>query len=215
MPVFDDVNLRVDAGDYLAIAGESGAGKSTLLRVLGTLDRAYQGNLTLFGHSVASTPDRVLSRLRNEKLSFVFQSHQLLPHLTVQENILLPWTYRRQQSVPETRLQELLIELDIEEKQHVFPDELSGGQQQRVAIARALITEPQLLLCDELTGNLDRQTADHVMEVIERYQQQSQCAVIVVSHDPLVLARAKQTYALQNQRLNPTNPNDLVPIKTA
>src|SRR5699024_3046269 len=94
-PVFEAVDLRVERGDYIVILGASGAGKSTLMRVLGTLDRGYKGRLKLFGTSVESAKDRTLCRLRNSKISFVFQAHQLLPHLSVQENILLPWTYRK------------------------------------------------------------------------------------------------------------------------
>lgn len=200
-PVFDALNLSIRRGDYLAIAGQSGAGKSTLLRVLGALDKNYEGSLTIFDHRVKHTPDRILSRLRNEKLSFVFQSHQLLPHLTIQENILLPWAYRRSEPRLTERLHELLTALGIDDKRYDFPDELSGGQQQRVAIARALITQPELLLCDELTGNLDRHTADQVMHILEEYQRQSQCAIVVVSHDPQVLARAKTRMTLQNGTL--------------
>lgn len=199
--VFGEVHLRVYPGDFLAISGESGAGKSTLLRVLGTLDRAYKGELTIFEQSVESMDDRALSRFRNHRISFVFQSHQLLPHLTVEENILLPWAYRRTEERRgdlQKNLNVLLGTLGLADKSGALPHALSGGQQQRVAIARALITEPALLLCDELTGNLDRRTADHVMNALEEYQQASDCALIVVSHDPHVLQRAKQHLVLKD-----------------
>lgn len=202
-PVFSEVSLRIFRGDYLAISGMSGAGKSTLLRVLGTLDRGYRGRLMLFGTSVEGASDRVLSRLRNSKISFVFQSHQLLPHLSVQENILLPWAYRNSKdAAPSQRaLKNVVQDLGIGGKLDAFPDALSGGQQQRVAIARALLTQPQLLLCDELTGNLDRRTADHVMDVIEAYQAKTSCALVVVSHDGAVVARAARHLQMQSGRL--------------
>lgn len=196
-PVFRDVDLRVEPGEYLSISGRSGAGKSTLLRIFGTLDRQYQGALSLFGQSVDDASDRALARLRNQRISFVFQSHQLLPHLRVRENILLPWAFKRgakQRAFDAKRLDELLEGLGLGEKADAFPDALSGGQQQRVAIARALITEPDLLLCDELTGNLDRTTADRVMDVIEAYRETSGCTLIVVSHDPHVVQRADTHY---------------------
>lgn len=198
-PVFQDVDLRVKAGQYLSISGRSGAGKSTLLRVFGTLDRQYRGSLSLFGQSVDAASDRALASLRNQRISFVFQSHQLLPHLRVRENILLPWAFRgrtKRESHHQKRLDDLLDALELEDKANAFPDALSGGQQQRVAIARALITEPELLLCDELTGNLDRATADQVMEVIETYREKSGCTLIVVSHDPHVVRRAETHYRI-------------------
>lgn len=204
-PVFHSVNIRVYPGDFLAISGESGAGKSTLLRVLGTLDRHYTGRLTIFEQEMKSLHDRALSRFRNQRISFVFQSHQLLPHLSAKENVLLPWAYRRGKNrrvVPHSKLDALFEALGLADKADALPGALSGGQQQRVAIARALITEPALLLCDELTGNLDRRTAAHVMDVLARYQQESDCALIVVSHDPYVLRRAKQHWVLREGRLS-------------
>lgn len=205
-PVFQDVNLRVEPAEYLSISGRSGAGKSTLLRVFGTLDRTYGGTLSLFGQSVDDASDRTLSRLRNQRISFVFQSHQLLPHLSTVENIQLPWAFRsRTADAPQEqmqRLQDLLNDLGLHDKADAFPDALSGGQQQRVAIARALITQPELLLCDELTGNLDRATADRVMDVIEAYRERSGCTLIVVSHDPQIVARADTHYTIENGRLS-------------
>lgn len=203
-PVFRDVELRVGRGEYLSISGRSGAGKSTLLRVFGTLDRQYQGELSLFGQSVDDASDRALARLRNQRISFVFQSHQLLPHLRAKENILLPWAFNRgakSRAFDPKQLNELLKRLGLEDKADAFPDALSGGQQQRVAIARALITAPDLLLCDELTGNLDRATADRVMDVIEQYRETSGCTLIVVSHDPQVVARADTHYHIEDGRL--------------
>lgn len=203
-PVFRNVELRVERGEYLSISGPSGAGKSTLLRVFGTLDRKYQGTLSLFGQSVDDASDRALALLRNQRISFVFQSHQLLPHLRAKENILLPWAFRRgakNRELPYKRLDALLNGLGLGDKADAFPDALSGGQQQRVAIARALITEPELLLCDELTGNLDRATADRVMDVIEAYREASGCTLIVVSHDPQVVRRADTHYRIDDGRL--------------
>lgn len=198
------LELDVEAGAYLSIEGPSGAGKSTLLRILGGLDRKYTGELRLFGTDVRTMNDAQLSRLRNEKIAFVFQAYQLLPHLRVEENILLPFTWRKSppsRDAQKQRVTELLSALGIEDKREDFPDTLSGGQQQRVAIARALVTEPELLLCDEITGNLDAVHAAQAMELLESYRAERGCTLVVVSHDPRILARAEQRYTLRDGAL--------------
>ena len=201
---FRALDLVVRPGDYLSIQGPSGAGKSTLLRILGGLDRQYQGELRLFGQDVRTLSDAKLSRLRNEKIAFVFQAYQLLPHLRVEENILLPFTWRKKPptlAVQKQRVTELLRALGIEDKRDAFPDTLSGGQQQRVAIARALVMQPELLLCDEITGNLDAVHAADVMTLLEGYRAESGCSILIVSHDPTILQRAEQRFLLRDGAL--------------
>lgn len=199
-----DVDLAVEPGAYLSIEGGSGAGKSSLLRILGGLDRAYQGDVRLFGHALNTMSDAAVARLRNEKISFIFQSFQLLPHLNVAENILLPFSWRRprkNEAQARSALMSLLEQLEIGDKAGHFPEALSGGQQQRVAIARALITRPQLLLCDEMTGSLDDATAHRVMTLVEDYREQSGCTLLMVSHDPRIIARAETHLRLENGQL--------------
>lgn len=205
-----DISFEVHASDFVSIAGTSGAGKSTFLRILGGLDRQYHGQVRLFGQDIAQLSDGALSRLRNDRVALVFQSHQLLPHLTVEENVLLPFAYRsKPRHVPSREhVRSCLDQLGIVDKLSAFPDTLSGGQQQRVAIARALLARPSLLLCDELTGNLDRDTADDVMNVIEAYRIEHHAGIVVVSHDPLVLQRASRRYVLEDGSLRPAFEGD-------
>lgn len=200
------VDLSVPSGSFVSIAGESGAGKSTLLRILGGLDRHYTGELRIGGRSHHLMRDRELSVWRNQEVAYIFQNYQLLPHLTVEENLRLPFTWRRE--APSGRAQRVLAQRQLERVgiAHLsrrFPESLSGGEQQRVAIARALIMEPSLILADEPTGSLDAATALHMLELLEEYQRSSACTLIVVSHDPKVLARASLRLELSATRLSP------------
>lgn len=187
------VSLLFESGSYTAIMGQSGSGKSTMLNILGCLDRPTGGQYYLDGEDVSDLPDDDLSRTRNQRLGFIFQSYNLIPHLTVLENIEVPMQYAgglnrkaRERSI------ELATRMGLGARLDHRPNELSGGQQQRVAIARALSNRPVVLLADEPTGNLDSATGKEILELLDELNDQG-TTLIVVTHDPKVGKRAGRT----------------------
>ena len=197
-PVLTGVTFRVERGEYLAIMGASGTGKSTLMNILGLLDRAGGGRYLLDGVDVTGLDDRQLSRLRNSKLGFVFQQFHLLERTTARKNVLLPLIYA--EAYPddaEKRAEQALVTVGLADRVEYRPNELSGGQQQRVAIARALINDPEMILADEPTGNLDRRSGLEVLEVFKRLHAQGR-TVLVVTHDPAVADHADRVIVLQS-----------------
>ena len=196
--VLHGIDLTLSRGELTALIGPSGSGKSTLLNLIGLLDTASGGELTLMGQPTSSMDDDGRTRLRNEAIGFVFQFHHLINAFTVLDNVLMPLMVRR--GAPTTADRELALSLLREVGLEAFaqkkPSQLSGGQQQRVAIARALVTRPALLLADEPTGNLDTHTADSVFELFGRLNRDYGCAVLVVTHDPRLAARCARTLTL-------------------
>src|SRR3954447_1284538 len=169
----DSICLEVGKGEFVAIMGPSGCGKTTLLNLMGLLDVPSTGRVGLDGDPVATRKDRDLSRLRNEKVGFIFQSFHLVPDLTVLDNMEIPLLYRRMSAGERRRL--ALAALDrvgLSSRVHHFPTQLSGGQQQRVAVARALVGRPRVLLADEPTGNLDSQMGDEILGLLEATNQE-------------------------------------------
>ncbi|HQM91678.1 MAG TPA: ABC transporter ATP-binding protein, partial [Syntrophales bacterium] len=165
--VLKGINLRIDQGEFTAIMGTSGSGKSTLMNLMGCLDVPTSGRFLLAGRDVMQLDDDELSELRNEHIGFVFQSFYLLPYATVLENVLVPTLYReKKKDHVRERAAELLKLVGLEERMKFRPTQLSGGEQQRVAICRALINDPELLLADEPTGQLDSRTAEEIMGVL-------------------------------------------------
>jgi putative ABC transport system ATP-binding protein len=184
------VNLEVARGEYLSIMGPSGSGKSTLLNVVGLLDRPNAGRYELDGRDVTALSDDEQARVRREKIGFVFQFFHLVPRLTAEQNIELPMVLAGiEPAERRARLVRLLADYGLEARAHHRPDELSGGQCQRVAIARAMSMRPALVLADEPTGNLDRQTGQEVIAVLERVHDDGG-TVLLVTHDPEIGARA-------------------------
>jgi putative ABC transport system ATP-binding protein len=190
--VLHGVSLRVDPGEYVAIVGPSGSGKTTLMNVIGCLDTPTAGSYLLDGIEVSELDDKELSRARNEKIGFVFQSFNLLPRATALDNVALPLVYagygrseRRQAAKVALGRVELLDRID-----HV-PNQLSGGQRQRVAIARALVNEPKLLLADEPTGNLDQRTGAEIIKLFESLNQEGM-TIVLVTHDGELAKRARR-----------------------
>lgn len=188
----DRVDLQVQRGDYVSVMGPSGSGKSTLLNILGLLDRPDQGHYLLAATATEQLPEEARARLRSRHIGFVFQSYHLIARLSARENIELPLLLagvarkqRRQRS------DQLLHRLGLSERAHHLPRQLSGGQRQRVAIARALITEPELLLADEPTGNLDSQSGREVMELLEQLNRDG-ITLVMVTHDTVLGARARR-----------------------
>ena len=195
------LDLAIDAGEYVAVMGPSGSGKSTLLNLLGLLDRPDAGVYRLENRDVTTLSPEEQARVRSRRIGFVFQSFHLVPRLTAAENIALPMTLAgippRQRA---ERVGRALQDFGLEHRADHRPDQLSGGQRQRVAIARATIMEPALLLADEPPGNLDRHTGDEVVHLLEELNGRG-VTLVVVTHDPALGARAKRQLVMEDGRL--------------
>ena len=186
-------DVDVAAGEYIAITGPSGSGKSTLMHILGCLDSPTAGSYRLDGEDVGTLSGKRLAHVRNRKVGFVFQTFNLMPRLTVEENVALPLKYRGgvPRSERRARARELLERLGLSHRIGHRPDELSGGERQRVAIARALVGEPAILMADEPTGNLDSQAGNEVMKTFAELHATGH-TIVLVTHDPGVAARAER-----------------------
>lgn len=191
------VNLTIEHGEFIAIMGKSGSGKTTLLNVLGCLDIPSSGKYVLMGRDVSSMNDDELSEVRNTMIGFVFQQFYLLPYATVTENVLLPTLYRKNGNLGQQkkRASELLNLVGLDTRESFRPKQLSGGQQQRVAIARALMNDPEVILCDEPTGQLDSATAVSIMELLSELNSKGK-TVILVTHDNQTARYAARTVHL-------------------
>jgi putative ABC transport system ATP-binding protein len=187
-----DLSLEVRGGEFVAITGPSGSGKTTFLNIAGLLEELTGGEYKLDGVDVVKLGDRARSRLRNEKIGFVFQSFNLIPDLDLFDNVDVPLRYRGlTRGERRKRIEGALERVGLRSRVRHYPAELSGGQQQRVAIARAIAGDPKLLLADEPTGNLDSQMAREVMQLLEELNAQG-TVVIIVTHDPEIAARAQR-----------------------
>jgi len=196
----DNVSLSIDAGELLAVLGPSGSGKSTLLGIVGGLDRDYQGRVTVFGEDLRALGDRALSRLRGDRIGFVFQAFHLLPHLTVLDNVLAPALFTANDPALRPRALALLERLGLAERALDTPARLSGGQRQRVAIARALLRRPALLLCDEPTGNLDAETGARTIDLFRELHREGGLTIVAVTHEERLAAAATRTLHLRDGR---------------
>jgi putative ABC transport system ATP-binding protein len=191
-PVLRGVSLDIEAGELVALVGQSGSGKSTLLNIIGGLDRADEGTVILDGKDIAKLSDGELSRLRNERIGFVFQSFHLLDHLTVTENVLLPALFSANDAGAIAQAHKALARVGLEGFAGRRPTELSGGQKQRVAIARALLHQPKLMLCDEPTGNLDSETGREVIEFFQELNEKDGVTLLIVTHEERVSVAARR-----------------------
>lgn len=197
LEVLRGVSLEVLRGDFLALRGASGAGKSTLLHLLGGLDTPNAGEIWFAGENLARLPELAQTRLRNRKIGFVFQAYHLLPELDALENVCLPARLARLPvAAVEKRGRELLTRVGLGARLDHKPYELSGGEQQRVAIARALINEPELILADEPTGNLDSHTGSDIIDLLVSLRAERNATLIIATHDARVAARAPQVIEL-------------------
>ena len=196
------ITMRIEDGEFIAIMGPSGSGKSTLLYLIGCLDKPTKGEVIIDGVETSKLGDDELTRLRREKLGFIFQQYNLISTLTALENVELPMIFR---GVPKDerkrKAMELLRLIGIEDIAERKPMEISGGQQQRVAIARAMANEPRILLCDEPTGNLDSKSGRQIMGTIKELNEEKGVTVILVTHDPSMAEFAERIVRLRDGRL--------------
>jgi lipoprotein-releasing system ATP-binding protein len=202
--VLRSVDLSIAAGETLAITGPSGCGKSTLLNILGTLDRPDSGSVTLFGEDALTLDEGGLSRVRAERIGFIFQLHHLLPHLTALENVLIPalaGTTRPDRAAVHDRARRLLARVGLAAHADKKPAQLSGGEQQRVAVVRALIRQPGLLLADEPTGALDAANGAALMELLLELNAEEGTALVMVTHDPALAALMQRPLQMVEGRL--------------
>lgn len=192
-----EINLEIKSGDYIALTGPSGSGKTTLLNLIGGLIQPDNGEIFFENKKISSYSDSELSKYRNHSVGFIFQEFYLEPFLTVKENVLLPTLFDGKN--PKDNLAEkLLKEVALSEKKDALARDLSGGQKQRCAIARALINEPQLLLADEPTGNLDQETGEKIIELLKSLHSSHNLTLIIATHDNKIAKAAKKTIKLKD-----------------
>jgi putative ABC transport system ATP-binding protein len=215
LTVLREVTLEVEAGGFLAVIGPSGCGKTTLLGLLAGLDVPTSGSVALDGEDLGALSEDARARLRGAKVGFVFQTFQLIPTLTAQENVQVPLELRtprrtdaprtdgprtdapaHREEEPATRARDLLARVGLEGREHHYPAQLSGGEQQRVAIARAFANRPRILFADEPTGNLDLATGGRIVALLEELNRESGTTLVLVTHDPALASRAKRTIHL-------------------
>ena len=191
------VDLEIEKGSFTAICGTSGSGKSTLLHMLGCLDRPTSGDVFIGDIKVTETKDKKLAKIRRENIGFVFQKFCLIPELTVTENIVVPVLLSNKR--PDTTyIDELCDILGLSDRKGHLPSELSGGQQQRCAIARALANDPQIVLCDEPTGNLDKKTGEEVISLLHEVNKKYQKTIVIVTHDESIASGADRIVRIED-----------------
>lgn len=208
--LFENLSFRVRKGEMLAIVGASGSGKSTLLHILGALDSASEGDVYCASMKLRSLSDDAAAEFRNKEIGFVWQFHYLLPEFTAQENVAMPLLMRgRAQSEAQQEAMQWLREVGLEDRAHHRTGELSGGEQQRVALARALVTQPQLLMADEPTGDLDSRTADMIFELIARLHREHRLTSLIVTHNLDFARRCDRILRLAGGRVEELRPESV------
>ncbi len=214
VPVLQGADLCVRKGEFLSIVGQSGSGKSTLLHLLGLLDSPDIGEIGLDGQRIDDLPARTKDQLRNRVFGFIFQFYHLLPELTVLENVLVPlmirestWSYLKNRTAYRDRAKDFLEKVGLSHRLKHRPSELSGGEMQRAAIARALVTEPQILLADEPTGNLDASTGQEIMDLIGFLNEDQKLTIIMVTHDQQIAKRSSRIVQLKAGRIDSITNN--------
>ncbi len=201
--VLHSMNFEIQDGEFVSLTGRSGSGKSTLLYLLGALDFPSSGTVLVDNQDIMTMPESQLHQLRNTSVGFVFQSHYLLPELTMLENVLMPARKAKRLEALTSRALQLISDFGLAGKEHRLPRQLSGGEQQRVAIARALIMQPKYVFADEPTGALDSINGEIVMSLFEKANRENGTTIILVTHDPQFAERAHRQIKLVDGRLTP------------
>ena len=203
IPILKDISFSIDKGEFVSIIGKSGCGKSTLLYILSTMDTDYEGGLYINNQLITGLKERELARIRNEKIGFVFQFHYLLNEFNVLKNVMLPGIKLGKYSLKEIkdRATEKLIILGIEDQALKMPNQLSGGQKQRVAIARALINDPQIIMGDEPTGNLDIKNTEIVFDIFQELTTKFNQTLLIVTHDIEFANRTNRIIEMEDGRI--------------
>ena len=201
LDILKDINLEIKPGDTVAIVGVSGSGKSTLLGLLAGLDDASSGKIVVDDHTLTGMNEEQRAQWRAHHVGFVFQSFNLLPGFTALENVMLPLELQHAPDA-ESRAREFLERVGLAARARHYPNQLSGGEQQRVAIARAFVTQPDILFADEPTGNLDKKTAEHIIELLFDLNQRRQTTLILVTHDEALAARCQHLFRMDDGRLS-------------
>jgi len=199
--VLKGIGLKIEKGRFIAILGPSGAGKTTLINLLGGLDYPSQGEVFFDGQEIYALPDKQLADLRNKRIGFVFQFYNLLSEFNVLENVLLPGLIKKKKKHINQDAKMLLEVVGLKDRVNYFPNQLSGGEQQRLAIARALINQPDLLFCDEPTGNLDSATGKDIIGLVKQLNQIRQMTVILVTHNQEIARLADRLFYLKDGQI--------------
>jgi putative ABC transport system ATP-binding protein len=194
--VLAGINLRIEKGDFISVMGSSGSGKSTLLNLIGGMDRPNEGKILVNGEDISSYEDDRLTLYRRKKIGFIFQFFNLLPNITVSENIEIPLLLNG--ITDNARIKEFIHIVGLGGREKAYPHELSGGEQQRVAIARALIHDPDIILADEPTGSLDSHTGNTIMEIISALAEKTKKTVLLVTHDQSIAQFAQKTFKIKD-----------------
>ncbi len=203
IPVLNNINLSVPEGEFVALMGPSGSGKTTLLNLIAGIDRPSAGEVSVNGESVSQLSEGALARWRSRNIGFVFQFYNLMPVLNAFENVELPLLLTRlNRSERRRQVETALTIVGLADRMKHYPNQLSGGQEQRVAIARAIVTDPRLILADEPTGDLDKVSAEEVMELLSRLNQEFNKTIIMVTHDPRAAEKAHVWRHLDKGELN-------------
>jgi len=197
----DGLNIDVNKGDFVAIMGVSGSGKSTAMNLVGSLDLPTSGSVYLDSENISTLEESELAQIRGRKIGFIFQSFNLVPNLTAKENVVLPMIFQGvRKEEREAKAEELLALVELQDRMHHYPNQLSGGQQQRVAIARALANDPEVILADEPTGNLDTKTGEKVINFLEQLNKKGK-TIIMVTHDQKLAANAEIIYNIKDGKI--------------
>ena len=198
----DHIHLDISKGEFLAITGKSGCGKSTLINIIGGLDSADQGQVMINGEDLSKMDDRRLTLFRRDRVGIIFQFFNLLPILNLEENIVLPHLLREGSNPPKSKIDDLLQEMGLDERRTHRPHELSGGEMQRVAICRALINDPEIILADEPTGNLDSASGKQVLEILRRLRDGQGKTIVLVTHSQEGAAMADRVLRMRDGKLS-------------
>ena len=200
----DGLDIKIEEGDFVAIMGPSGSGKSTSMNLVGSLDLPTKGEIKLDGKNISYLNESQLAQLRGKKIGFIFQSFNLIQNLTAKENIMLPMLFQEtNEEEREARAEKLLKLVELEDRMDHKPNQLSGGQQQRVAIARSLANNPEIILADEPTGNLDTKTGSKVIEFLKKLNNSGK-TIIIVTHDPEIAKNAKIIFWIKDGKVEKT-----------